>query len=77
MGRKDSASNDLVYNEIFCRTERSWFHVRGASGSHTVLKLGNKEDAGKEITGSHSIDIHSRILQQSKKPESSPLSVPL
>jgi predicted ribosome quality control (RQC) complex YloA/Tae2 family protein len=46
---KDSASNDLLTTKYSAQNDL-WFHVRGASGSHTVLKLGNKkEDAGKEI----------------------------
>ena len=46
---KDSASNDLLTTKYAAQNDL-WFHVRGASGSHTVLKLSNrKEDAEKEI----------------------------
>jgi len=46
---KDSASNDLLTTKYSAQNDL-WFHVRGASGSHTVLKLSNKkEDVGKEI----------------------------
>ncbi len=40
---KDSASNDLLTRRHSAQNDL-WFHVRGASGSHTVLKLNNKKD---------------------------------
>lgn len=46
---KDSASNDLLTTKYAAQNDL-WFHVRGASGSHTVLKLSSrKEDAEKEF----------------------------
>lgn len=46
---KDSISNDLLTTKYSAQNDL-WFHVRGASGSHTVLKVsGKKEDIGKEI----------------------------
>lgn len=46
---KDSASNDLLTVKYTLPNEL-WFHVRGASGSHAVLKGNNKgEDIPKEI----------------------------
>jgi predicted ribosome quality control (RQC) complex YloA/Tae2 family protein len=46
---KDSASNDLLTTRHSAQNDL-WFHVRGASGSHTVLKVHNKnEDIPKEI----------------------------
>ncbi|HMS32557.1 MAG TPA: NFACT RNA binding domain-containing protein [Ignavibacteria bacterium] len=46
---KDSASNDLLTTKYAAQNDL-WFHVRGASGSHTVLKVSNrKEDAEKEF----------------------------
>ena len=46
---KDSISNDLLTTKYASQNDL-WFHVRGASGSHTVLKVpGKKEDIGKEI----------------------------
>lgn len=45
---KDSASNDRLTTKFTAQNDL-WFHVRGASGSHTVLKVSNKkEDVGKE-----------------------------
>lgn len=45
---KDSASNDLLTTRHSAQNDL-WFHVRGASGSHTVLKVHNKkEDIPKE-----------------------------
>ena len=35
---KDSASNDLLTFK-YSKQDDLWFHVRGASGSHTVLKI--------------------------------------
>ncbi len=45
---KDSASNDLLTTKYTSQNDL-WFHVRGASGSHTVLKINNKKDIDKEI----------------------------
>jgi len=45
---KDSASNDLLTTKYTSQNDL-WFHVRGSSGSHTVLKINNKkEDIEKE-----------------------------
>jgi len=45
---KDSASNDLLTTKYTAQNDL-WFHVRGSSGSHTVLKINNKkEDIEKE-----------------------------
>lgn len=45
---KDSISNDLLTTKYASQNDL-WFHVRGASGSHTVLKVNNKkEDVPKE-----------------------------
>lgn len=40
---KNSASNDLLTTKYSSQNDL-WFHVRGSSGSHTVLKTGNKKD---------------------------------
>lgn len=40
---KDSASNDLLTTRHSAQNDL-WFHVRGASGSHTVLKVHNKKE---------------------------------
>lgn len=46
---KDSASNDLLTMKYSSQND-FWFHVRGAGGSHTVLKISNKkENVPKEI----------------------------
>ncbi|HMQ68588.1 MAG TPA: NFACT RNA binding domain-containing protein [Ignavibacteria bacterium] len=46
---KDSASNDRLTTKFTAQNDL-WFHVRGASGSHTVLKVSNKkEDVCKEF----------------------------
>lgn len=46
---KDSRSNDLLTTK-YSAPHDLWFHVRGSSGSHTVLKVSNrKDDVGKEI----------------------------
>ncbi len=46
---KDSKSNDLLTTKHSAPNDL-WFHVRGASGSHTVLKISNKkDDVPKEI----------------------------
>lgn len=46
---RDSASNDLLTTKYSAQNDL-WFHVRGASGSHTVLKLSSKkEDTAKDI----------------------------
>ena len=46
---KDSYSNDLLTTK-YCSQNDLWFHVRGASGSHTVLKKNSKtDDVPKEI----------------------------
>jgi len=39
---KDSASNDLLTTRYSAQNDL-WFHVRGASGSHTVLKVSDKK----------------------------------
>lgn len=46
---KDSKANDLLTTK-YSAPHDLWFHVRGASGSHTVLKVaGKKDDVNKEI----------------------------
>jgi len=40
---KDSASNDLLTMRYSAQNDL-WFHVRGASGSHTVLKVSDKKN---------------------------------
>lgn len=45
---KDSISNDLLTTKYASQNDL-WFHVRGASGSHTILKKNFKEDVPKEI----------------------------
>lgn len=46
---KDSASNDSLTTKYTAQNDL-WFHVRGSSGSHTVLKVNNKkEEIGKEF----------------------------
>ena len=40
---KDSASNDLLTTKFTSQNDL-WFHVRGASGSHTVLKINDKKN---------------------------------
>jgi len=46
---KDSYSNDLLTTK-YASPNDLWFHVRGASGSHTILKISGKNDIpGKEI----------------------------
>ena len=45
---KDSISNDLLTTK-YASPNDLWFHVRGASGSHTVLKISTKEPVPKEI----------------------------
>lgn len=40
---KDSASNDLLTMRYSSQNDL-WFHVRGASGSHTVLKISDKKN---------------------------------
>lgn len=40
---KDSVSNDLLTTKYSAQNDL-WFHVRGASGSHTVLKVESKKD---------------------------------
>jgi predicted ribosome quality control (RQC) complex YloA/Tae2 family protein len=40
---KDSASNDLLTTRYSAQNDL-WFHVRGASGSHTVLKVSDKKN---------------------------------
>ena len=40
---KDSLSNDLLTTKYSAQNDL-WFHVRGASGSHTVLKVESKKD---------------------------------
>lgn len=48
---KDSASNDLLTMRYSSQNDL-WFHVRGASGSHTVLKISDKkEPPEKRIIG--------------------------
>jgi predicted ribosome quality control (RQC) complex YloA/Tae2 family protein len=41
---KDSASNDLLTTRYSAQNDL-WFHVRGASGSHTVLKITDKKNS--------------------------------
>ena len=40
---KDSAANDLLTMK-YSKQNDLWFHVRGAAGSHTVLKLPENYD---------------------------------
>ena len=40
---KDSAANDLLTMK-YSKQNDLWFHVRGSSGSHTVLKLPEEYD---------------------------------
>ena len=40
---KDSAANDLLTTRHAAQNDL-WFHVRGSSGSHTVLKVSNKKE---------------------------------
>lgn len=40
---KDSASNDLLTTRYSSQSDL-WFHVRGASGSHTVLKISDRKN---------------------------------
>ncbi len=40
---KDSASNDLLTTRYSSQSDL-WFHVRGVSGSHTVLKISDKKN---------------------------------
>jgi predicted ribosome quality control (RQC) complex YloA/Tae2 family protein len=40
---KDSASNDLLTTRYSAQNDL-WFHVRGASGSHTILKISDKKN---------------------------------
>lgn len=40
---KDSASNDLLTTRYTSQNDL-WFHVRGASGSHTVLKISDRKN---------------------------------
>jgi len=44
---KDSASNDLLTMKYSAQNDL-WFHVRGFSGSHTVLKTGSKKEIDKK-----------------------------
>ena len=45
---KDSLSNDMLTTKYAAQNDL-WFHVRGSSGSHTVLKVHNKkEDVPKD-----------------------------
>lgn len=45
---KSSASNDLLTMK-YAAPHDLWFHVRGASGSHTVLKVKKGENVPREI----------------------------
>ena len=45
---KDSASNDLLTMKHSAQNDL-WFHVRGFSGSHTVLKTGNRKEIDKKL----------------------------
>lgn len=46
---KDSRSNDLLTTK-YSAPHDLWFHVRGSSGSHTVLKVSHKkDDVNKEV----------------------------
>ncbi len=40
---KDSASNDMLTTRYTSQNDL-WFHVRGASGSHTVLKISDRKN---------------------------------
>ncbi|MBI5401936.1 MAG: DUF814 domain-containing protein [Ignavibacteriae bacterium] len=40
---KDSASNDMLTVRYSAQNDL-WFHIRGASGSHTVLKISDKKN---------------------------------
>jgi predicted ribosome quality control (RQC) complex YloA/Tae2 family protein len=40
---KDSSANDLLTFK-YTKQNDLWFHVRGTSGSHTVLKIPDKSD---------------------------------
>ena len=44
---KDSAANDLLTFK-FTKQNDLWFHVRGSSGSHTILKCDEDVEPGKE-----------------------------
>jgi len=46
---KSSASNDLLTMK-YARQYDFWFHVRGSSGSHTVLRLNDKNDVPDKET---------------------------
>jgi predicted ribosome quality control (RQC) complex YloA/Tae2 family protein len=45
---KDSKSNDLLSMK-FTENNDLWFHVRGSSGAHTVLKVEKSKDQKSEI----------------------------
>lgn len=45
---KDSATNDLLTMKYSAQNDL-WFHVRGFSGSHTVLKTGSKKEIDKKF----------------------------
>ena len=44
---KDSAANDLLTFK-FTKQNDIWFHVRGSSGSHTILKCDDDAEPTKE-----------------------------
>ncbi len=46
---KDSVSNDLLTTKYSAPNDL-WFHVRGSSGSHTVLKVSNKKETVQKET---------------------------
>jgi len=45
---KSGASNDLLTMK-YAKPNDLWFHVRGTSGSHTILRLGTKQMPSKQI----------------------------
>jgi predicted ribosome quality control (RQC) complex YloA/Tae2 family protein len=69
---KDSASNDLLTTRHSTQNDL-WFHIRGASGSHTVLKVHNKkEDIPKEII--HSAASIAAYYSKARKASSVPVA---
>ena len=45
---KNSANNDLLTTK-YSKPHDIWFHARGASGSHTVLKTSRNKSPSKEV----------------------------
>lgn len=69
---KDSASNDLLTTRHSAQNDL-WFHVRGASGSHTVLKTGNrKEDIPKDVI--HSAAAIAAYYSKARNASSAPVA---